>query len=80
MKEFFNNNKKSIITFLRAVVVIIVCAVAGVLLNPEDEDAGRIMITDGETATDISAQEYEVVDGNGLDFASSEAEAESVAE
>ena len=80
MKEFFNNNKKSIITFICAVVVIIVCAVAGTLLNPEDEDAGRIMITDGETATDISAQEYEVVDGNGLDFASSEAEAESVAE
>ena len=49
MKEFFNNNKKSIITFLCAVVVIIACAVAGTLLNPEDEDAGRIMITDGET-------------------------------
>ena len=80
MKEFFKENKKSIIIFLCAVAVIIICAVVGSILNPEDEDDGRIMITDGETATDISAQEYEVVDGNGLDFASSEAEAESVAE
>ena len=78
MKEFFNNNKKSIITFLCAVAIIIACAVAGTILNPEDEDAGKIGINDGEIATDISAQEYEVVDGNGLNFASSEAE--SVAE
>lgn len=78
MKEFFNNNKKSVITFLCAIAVIIVCAIAGTLLNPKDENAGKIGINDGKTATDISAQEYEVVDGNGLNFASSEAE--SVAE
>ena len=60
--------------FLSAVVVIIACAIVGSILNPEDENAGRIGITDGETATDISAQEYEVVDGNALNFASSEAE------
>ena len=80
MKEFFNNNKKSVITFLCAVGVIVVCAVAGTLLNPEDEDAGKIVNNDGSTATDVSAQEYEVVDGNELNFASSEAEVESVAE
>ncbi|MBQ2816099.1 MAG: hypothetical protein IJE65_05495 [Clostridia bacterium] len=74
MKEFFKENKKSVIMFLSAVVVIIACAIVGSILNPEDENAGRIGITDGETATDISAQEYEVVDGNALNFASSEAE------
>ena len=74
MKEFFKENKKSVIMFLSAVVVIIACAIVGSILNPEDENAGRIGITDGETATDISAQEYEVVDGNALNFTSSEAE------
>ena len=77
MKEFFKENKKSVIMFLSAVVVIIACAIVGSILNPEDKNAGRIGITDGETATDISAQEYEVVDGNELNFAASEAESVS---
>ena len=77
MKEFFKENKKSVIMFIGAIVIIIACAIVGSILNPEDENAGKIGITDGETATDISAQEYEVVDGNELNFAASEAESVS---